>query len=58
MEDPQAAILGPRPLSFPLASYDVDLMAGMARMVPVHDPSEVSGSLIAFLASEMNDEVK
>jgi len=59
MEDPHVVILGPRPReSFPLAPYDVELASGTARVIPVHDPSAVSRSLIAFLASEMNDEVK
>jgi hypothetical protein len=59
MEDSHVLLVGPRPReTFPLAVYDVPLVSGsMARMVPVHDPSLVSRSLIDYLTQEMNNEV-
>jgi hypothetical protein len=60
MEDPYHVYAGPRPLEpFPLASYDVQLASGVtAKMVPVHDQSQVSITLVAYLTQEMNEEVR
>jgi hypothetical protein len=59
MEDPLVVLHGPRPREpFPLGAYDVALSSGSTgRMIPVHHPSLVSGSLIAYLSEEMNKEV-
>jgi hypothetical protein len=59
MEDPYLVNAGPRPLEpFPFASYDVQLASGdTAKMVPVHDQSQVSVTLVAYLTQEMNEEV-
>lgn len=41
-----------------LAAYNVQLLSGsIARMIPIHYSGEVSQTLIAYLAREMNDEV-
>jgi hypothetical protein len=60
MEEPHVVHVGPAPReTLPLAGYDVQLLSGsLARMIPIHSAGEVSKSLIAFLADEMNDEVR
>ena len=60
MEDPHVVHVGPAPReTLPLAAYDVQLVSGsLAKMIPIHSAGEVSKSLIAFLADEMNDEVR
>jgi hypothetical protein len=60
MEDPHVVHRGPTPRKLlPLAGYDVQLLSGsIARMIPIHQPSGVPRSLIAYLAQEMNDEVE
>jgi len=59
MEDPHVVHAGPTPReTLPLTAYDVQLASGpLTRMIPIHSAGEVSKSLIAFLANEMNEEV-
>jgi hypothetical protein len=59
MEDPHVVLHGPRPREpFPLTAYNVELSSGSTgRLIPVHDPSLVSRSLIRYLSQEMNNEV-
>jgi hypothetical protein len=60
MEDPHVVHVGPAPReTLPLTAYDVQMLSGsLARMIPIHSAGEVSKSLIAFFADEMNDEVR
>lgn len=59
MEDPSVVLLGPRPIEeCSLMPYDVRLPSrSTARLFPIKHPKLVPASLIAYLASEMNDEV-
>jgi len=59
MEEPSVIFLGPRPIEdCTLVPYDVRLPSGStARLFPIKHPKFVPASLIAYLASEMNDEV-
>ena len=59
MEDPDSHNDGPTPLdTVPFEPYDVELTSALtARMLPVHSRNDISGSLMAYLTKEMNDEV-
>jgi hypothetical protein len=58
MEDPNTYNDGPPRDAVPLESYTVQLGSeSTAQMLPIHSPDDISGSLIAYLTAEMNDEV-